>query len=66
VHTTTHRTAAPVADAALDDALSRIAELSRRLHAVSDLHAPRRTLLGTRVCRACARPAPCPTVRVSL
>jgi hypothetical protein len=65
VHTTAQRTAAPVADDALDDALTRIAELSRRLHAVTDLHEPRRTILGTRVCRACARPAPCPTVRAS-
>lgn len=52
-------------DPALDDALLRIAELTSRLHAVVDLHAPRRTVLGARVCRACARPFPCPTVRVS-
>jgi hypothetical protein len=55
----------PAADPALDDALDRIAELSSRLHAVTDLHAPRRTLLGVRACRACARPFPCPTVQVS-
>jgi hypothetical protein len=54
-----------VADDALDDALSRIAELTGRLHAVADLHAPRRTLLGTRACRACARAFPCPTVQLS-
>jgi hypothetical protein len=54
-----------LADPALDDALARIAELTSRLHAVTDLHAPRRTLLGARVCRACARSFPCPTTRVS-
>jgi hypothetical protein len=48
-----------------DDALDRIVELSTRLRAVADLHAPRRTLLGARVCRSCGRPAPCPTVEVS-
>lgn len=50
-----------VDDAALDEALARIAELTARLHAVADLHVPRRTLLGTRACRACARAWPCPT-----
>jgi hypothetical protein len=52
-------------DPALDDALARIAELSTVLLAVRDLHAPRRTLLGARVCRACGRAAPCPTARLS-
>lgn len=52
-------------DAALDEALARIAELTARLHAVADLHAPRRTLLGTRACRACARAWPCPTRQAS-
>jgi hypothetical protein len=52
-------------DPPLDDALLRIAELTSRLHAVADLHGPRRTVLGARVCRACARSYPCPTVRVS-
>jgi hypothetical protein len=52
-------------DAALDEALERIAELSTRLHAVRDLHEPRRTLLGACVCRACARTFPCPTARLS-
>jgi len=55
----------PVADPALDDALDRIAQLSARLHAVSDLHVGRRTLLGAHVCRACSRPAPCPTAQAS-
>jgi hypothetical protein len=54
-----------VADPALDDALARIAQLSARLHAVTDLHSPRRALLGGQVCRACARPFPCPTSRAS-
>lgn len=54
-----------VADPALDDALDRIAQLTARLHAVSDLHAPRRSLLRGHVCRACSRPAPCPTARAS-
>jgi hypothetical protein len=54
-----------VADPALDDALARIALLSARLHAVTDLHTPRRALLGGRVCRACGRPFPCPTTSVS-
>lgn len=61
------RTGSPlagVADPALDDALLRIAELTGRLHAVADLHRPRRTLLGPR-CWACGRSFPCPTVRVS-
>ncbi len=53
------------ADPALDDALDRIALLTARLHAVTDLHGPRRTLLGTRVCRACSRPSPCPTALAS-
>lgn len=52
-------------DTALDDALARIAELSSRLHAVSDLHAPRRTLLGATSCRACRRSWPCPTVHAT-
>lgn len=56
---------APHADPAFDDALARIAQLSARLHAVADLHSPRRRLLGGRVCRACARSFPCPTSRVS-
>lgn len=51
------------ADAAFDEALARIRELSVRLHAVLDLHDPRRTLLGGRVCRCCSRAFPCPTVR---
>lgn len=62
----TCRTGAPLAgvqDAALDEALVRIAELTGRLHAVVDLHSPRRTVLGGRLCRACARPFPCPTVQ---
>lgn len=50
-------------DPAFDEALARIRELSARLHAVLDLHDPRRTLLGARVCRCCSRPFPCPTVR---
>lgn len=50
-------------DRAFDEALARIGELSGRLHAVLDLHDPRRTLLGGRVCRCCSRPFPCPTVR---
>ena len=53
------------ADPAFDDALARIAQLTARLHAVADLHAPRRTLLGTSVCRSCARSFPCPTARAS-
>lgn len=52
-------------DAALDEALARIAELTARLHAVTDLHVPRRTLLGSRACRACARAWPCPTRQAS-
>lgn len=53
------------ADPAFDEALDRIAQLSARLHAVDDLHTARRTLLGGHVCRACGRPAPCPTAQVS-
>ena len=52
-------------DVVLDEALARIAELTARLHAVADLHAPRRTLLGARACRACARAWPCPTQQAS-
>jgi hypothetical protein len=52
-----------LADPAFDEALARIRELSVRLHAVLDLHDPRRTLLGGRVCRCCSRPFPCPTVQ---
>jgi hypothetical protein len=48
-----------------DDALARIVELTSRLHAVADLHAPRRSLFGGRVCRSCGRPSPCPTVEAS-
>lgn len=59
------RRAGAVEDAALDEALARIAELTARLHAVADLHVPRRTLLGTRACRACARAWPCPTSQAS-
>lgn len=60
------RTAPPlVQDPALDDALDRIAQLTARLHAVHDLHVERRTLLGGHVCRACGRPAPCPTSQAS-
>lgn len=54
-----------IADPPLDDALTRIAELTSRLHAVADLHAPRRSVLGRATCRACGRPFPCPTVQVS-
>lgn len=50
-------------DRAFDEALARIRELSTRLHAVVDLHDPRRTLLGTQVCRCCSRRFPCPTVQ---
>jgi hypothetical protein len=55
----------PAPDPALDEALARIAELTGRLHAVTDLHVPRRTVLGARVCRADGRTFPCPTVQVS-
>ena len=51
------------ADPVLDQALARIAELTGRLHAVADLHVPRRTLLRGTVCRACGQLSPCPTVR---
>jgi hypothetical protein len=51
------------ADPAFDEALARIRELSVRLHAVLDLHDPRRTLLGGRVCRCCSARFPCPTVQ---
>jgi hypothetical protein len=54
-------TNAVTVDPAFDDALARIAQLSARLHAVADLHVSRRTLLGGHACRACGRPAPCPT-----
>lgn len=60
---TAHRS--PVVDPALDDALARIALLTSRLHAVTDLHVPRRTLLSGHVCRACGRPSPCPTAQAS-
>lgn len=59
------RTAAVAPTDPFDDALDRIAQLSARLHAVADLHAPRRTLLRGAVCRACSLPAPCPTARVT-
>lgn len=62
---TTTADRAPVVDPAFDDALDRIAQLTARLHAVADLHEPRRTLLGTSVCRSCARSFPCPTVQAS-
>jgi hypothetical protein len=51
------------ADPAFDEALARIRELSVRLHAVLDLHDPRRTLLGGRVCRCCSERFPCSTVQ---
>jgi len=50
-------------DPGFDEAVARIGELALRLHAVLDLHRERRTLLGARVCRGCARTFPCPTVR---
>jgi hypothetical protein len=65
VRITGHLPADDRLDAALDEALDRIALLTSRLHAVEDLHAPRRTVLGARVCRACARSFPCPTARLS-
>lgn len=52
-------------DPAFDDALARIAQLTARLHAVADLHGPRRTVLGASVCRSCTRPFPCPTAQAS-
>lgn len=58
-----HGTRSADSDPAFDEALARIRELSVRLHAVLDLHDPRRTLLGARVCRCCSRPFPCPTVQ---
>ena len=63
MRTATRPDAAP--DDALDAALDRLAALTARLHAVADLHVPRRTLLRGHVCRACSLPAPCPTARVS-
>ena len=51
------------ADPAFDEALAHIRDLTVRLHAVLDLHDPRRTLLRGRVCRDCSRPFPCPTVQ---
>ena len=51
------------ADPVLDQALARIAELTGRLHAVADLHVPRRAVLRRSVCRACGQASPCPTVR---
>ena len=50
-------------DPAFDEALARIRELTVRLHAVVDLHDPRRTLLRGAVCRSCATRFPCATVQ---
>lgn len=63
MHTTRRTDSSGTADPAFDEALARIRELSVRLHAVLDLHDPRRTLLGARVCRCCSRRFPCPTVQ---
>ena len=49
-------------DAALDDALERVRELSLRLWAVRAVHRPRRGLLGVR-CTACCQPHPCVTLQ---
>ena len=51
-----------VEDAALDDALERVRELSLRLWAVRGVHRPRRSLLGVR-CSACHQPHPCGTLQ---
>ena len=53
---------APVDDAALDDALERVRELSLRLWAVRGVHRPRRGLLGVR-CSACRSAHPCVTLQ---
>lgn len=56
-----------LADAALEDALVRIRELSGRLWEVRRVHAPvaaRSLLGGPRVrCAACGSACPCPTLR---
>ncbi len=50
-------------DAVLDEAVDRIAELTRRLRQVGSVHAPRRTrLTGRPRCAACGAPSPCPTL----
>lgn len=56
-----------VADAALDQALVRIGELSQRLWAVQAAHAPEpgRGLRRQARCRCCHAAFPCPTTRVA-
>lgn len=50
----------------LDDALSRVRELSERLWAVRDSHPPVRTRFR-RICRCatCRAPWPCPTIQAA-
>ncbi|MGN6687809.1 MAG: hypothetical protein ACTHK1_09755 [Actinomycetales bacterium] len=59
------RAQAPVEEAALDEALARIGELSFRLWAVRDRHSPARTWLGRVRCRSCGQLYPCETVEVT-
>lgn len=56
-----------VADAALDQALVRIGELTQRLWAVQDAHRPEeaRGLRRRPRCRGCHHAFPCPTARVA-
>lgn len=55
-----------VADAALDQALERIGELSNRLWAVQHAHRPRATRGWHRAsqCHECGQAFPCPTSRL--
>jgi hypothetical protein len=56
-----------VADAALDQALVRIGELSQRLWAVQAAHAPQppRGLRRRPRCAGCHQQFPCPTAKVA-
>jgi hypothetical protein len=60
--TATGRRTQEPADQALDQALERIAELSRRMWAAQREHRPRRAL-GRRRCSGCGQAYPCGTVR---
>lgn len=57
---------APYPDAThLDEAVDRVRELSMRLWAIREAHAPGRTRLGRLRCRTCGQPAPCDTLRAA-
>lgn len=57
-----------IADAALDQALGRIGELSQRLWDVREAHLPEpaRGLRRRERCRGCHQEFPCPTAKVAV